>query len=235
MSEVTNTPPISNSTPVKEEKIFLEGPRSRWEELVFSFKVLLEFIRGFRVLHFVGPCVAVFGSARVAEGSPYYALASRMGAEVSKLGFTIMTGGGPGIMQAANRGAKNVGGFSIGCNIILPKEQQPNTYLDRWFECRYFFVRKVLMFKYSQAFVIMPGGIGTMDEFFEALTLIQTRKILDFPVIVMGKDYWQPVQQMMETMLKSHMIDSTDLNLMLFTDSVEEAVAHIQKHALEKY
>ncbi|MDJ1466225.1 LOG family protein [Xanthocytophaga flava] len=235
MSEVTNTPPISNPTPVKEEKIFLEGPRSRWEELVFSFKVLLEFIRGFRVLHFVGPCVAVFGSARVAEGSPYYALARRMGAEVSKLGFTIMTGGGPGIMQAANRGAKDAGGFSIGCNIILPKEQQPNPYLDRWFECRYFFVRKVLMFKYSQAFVIMPGGIGTMDEFFEALTLIQTRKILDFPVIVMGKDYWQPVQQMMETMLKSHMIDSTDLNLMLFTDSVEEAVAHIQKHALEKY
>lgn len=236
MSE-TVVPPAPATAPasVKEEKYFLEGPRSRWREFTFSFQVLLEFIRGFRVLHFVGPCVAVFGSARVPEGAPYYALARRVAAEISKLGFTIMTGGGPGIMQAANQGAKDTGGFSVGCNIILPKEQSPNPYLDRWFECRYFFVRKVLMFKYSQAFVIMPGGIGTMDEFFEALTLIQTRKILDFPVVVMGTDYWQPMKDMLDSMLRAHMIDAADLNLMLFTDSVEEAVAHIQKHAIEKY
>jgi hypothetical protein len=154
---------------------------------------------------------------------------------VSKLGFTVMTGGGPGLMQAANRGAREAGGPSVGCNIILPKEQEPNPYLDRFFECKYFFVRKVLMFKYSHAFVIMPGGIGTMDEFFEALTLIQTRKILDFPVVVMGTDYWQPLRNMLDNMLAARMIDPADLDLMLFTDSLDEAADHIRKYALEKY
>jgi uncharacterized protein (TIGR00730 family) len=182
-----------NRFPDDEEKYFLEGPRSRAREFFFSIRVLWEFIRGFRVLHFVGPCIAVFGSARVKPGTKYYDQAREMGAGICGSGFTVMTGGGPGIMEAANRGARESGGRSVGCNIKLPKEQAPNVYLDRYFSSRYFFIRKVLMFKYSYGFVIMPGGIGTMDEFFEALTLIQTHKIHDFPVVLMNKSYWEPV------------------------------------------
>lgn len=217
------------------EKIFLEGPRSRFSELWFSFKILWEFIRGFRVLHFVGPCVAVFGSARVKEDSEYYDDARKMGAGLVSLGFTVITGGGPGIMEAANRGAQENGGYSIGCNIQLPKEQQPNKYMDKWFVCRYFFVRKVLMFKYSNAFVIMPGGIGTLDEFSEALTLIQTHKILDFPIVIFGKDYWEPLMPLFQQMLEANMISAGDLKYVLFTDSMDEALDHIQKVAFEKY
>jgi len=217
------------------EKIFLEGPRSRLSELGFSIKVLWEFIRGFRVLHFVGPCVAVFGSARVKEDSDYYNDARKMGAGLANLGFTVITGGGPGIMEGANRGAREAGGYSVGCNIQLPKEQQPNKYMNKWFVCRYFFVRKVLMFKYSSAFVIMPGGIGTLDEFFEALTLIQTHKILDFPIVIFGKAYWEPLTPLFHQMLEARTIDASDLKYVLFTDSMEEALAHIQKVAIEKY
>ena len=149
------------------ETVFLEGPHSRWQELKFLFHVLGQFIYGFRKLHFLGPCVTVFGSARFKETHPYYGKAREIGAEVVKLGFTIMTGGGPGIMEAANRGAKEAHGRSIGCNIILPHEQKPNGYLDRWVDIDYFFIRKVLLTKYSYAFVVMPGGYGTLDEFFE--------------------------------------------------------------------
>lgn len=221
--------------PENEEKYFLEGPRSRLLELRFLFKILVEFIRGFRVLHFVGPCVSVFGSARTKPDTPFYDAAYKMGAGIAGLGFTVMTGGGPGIMEAANKGAYEANGFSVGCNIVLPKEQQPNGFMQKYFSCQYFFVRKVLMFKYSYAFVIMPGGIGTMDEFFEALTLIQTRKILDFPVILMGKSYWEPLMPLFHKMLEARMIDTNDLKYMLFTDSEEEALAHIQKYAIEKY
>jgi uncharacterized protein (TIGR00730 family) len=210
------------------EKIFLEGPRSRIKELVFAVKILFEFISGFRALHFLGPCVAVFGSARVKSDSPYYESARQIGSGLAKLGFTTITGGGPGIMEAANRGARESNGQSVGCNIKLPKEQQPNPYLDKWFVCKYFFVRKVLMFKYSDAFIIMPGGIGTLDEFFEALTLIQTKKILDFPIIVFGKKFWEPLQPIFAGLLESKMIAAEDLKLVLFTDSVEEALQHIQ-------
>lgn len=217
------------------EKVFLEGPRSRFREFIFAIKVLFEFISGFRVLHFLGPCVAVFGSARVAEDSPFYGQARSLGSGLAKLGFTVITGGGPGIMEAANRGAKEAGGNSVGCNILLPKEQHPNPYLDKWFLCKYFFVRKVLMFKYSDAFIIMPGGIGTLDEFFEALTLIQTRKILDFPIIVFGKAFWEPLKPMLNSLLQHQMIAVEDLNLLLFTDSVEEALAHIEEVAMLKY
>jgi len=229
----TTTPP--QAPEAKEERRFLEGPRSRSKELFFSLRVLREFIRGFRALHFVGPCITLFGSARVAEGSPYYELARKMGAEVSNLGFTVMTGGGPGIMEAANRGAKETGGRSVGCNIILPVEQQPNRYLDKWFECRYFFVRKVLMFKYSYGFVILPGGMGTMDELFETITLIQTKKILNFPVVLMGKDYYEPLYAFVRRMVDFGMISPEDLDLLLFTDSVDEAIVHLQKHAAVQF
>lgn len=217
------------------EKIFLEGPRSRWMEFSFSLKVLFEFIRGFRALHFVGPCVAVFGSARVAEQTPFYEEARAIGSRLAGMGFSVITGGGGGIMEAANRGARENKGISIGCNIKLPKEQRPNPYMDKWFECKYFFVRKVLMFKYSQAFVIMPGGIGTMDEFFEALTLIQTHKIVDFPIVIFGKTYWEPLMPLFHQMLHSSMIDPDDLKYVLFTDSQDEAMEHIRTVALEKY
>jgi len=217
------------------EKIFLEGPRSRIKELMFTIKIWIEFISGFRVLHFLGPCVAVFGSARVAEGSPYYESARKIGAGLARQGFTTITGGGPGIMEAANRGAKENLGQSVGCNIRLPKEQQPNPYLDKWFICKYFFVRKVLMFKYSDAFIIMPGGIGTLDEFFEALTLIQTKKIIDFPIILFGKEFWSPLQPLFNSMLTAEMIGGEDLKLILFTDSVEETLEHIRKVALAKH
>lgn len=234
MIETEPTSPQAASK-VREERRFLAGPRSRAKELWFSFKILREFISGFRTLHFVGPCVTIFGSARVAEDNPYYALARNMGQAVSKMGLTVMTGGGPGIMEAANRGARDAGGRSVGCNIILPIEQQPNPYLDTWFECKYFFVRKVLMFKYSYGFVILPGGMGTMDELFEAVTLIQTKKILNFPVVLMGKDYYQPLYDFIRRMVDFGMISPEDLNLLLFTDSIEEAVVHLEKHAIVQF
>ncbi len=217
------------------EKVFLEGPRSRFREFIFAIKVMFEFISGFRILHFLDPCVAVFGSARIKEGSHYYESARKIGAELAKLGFTTITGGGPGLMEAANRGAKENHGTSVGCNILLPKEQQPNPYLDKWFSCNYFFVRKVLMFKYSDAFIIMPGGIGTLDEFFEALTLIQTRKILDFPIVLFGKEFWQPLQPLFNTMIKAGTIAPEDLNYVLFTDSIDETMAHIKTIAMNKH
>ncbi|OON69931.1 TIGR00730 family Rossman fold protein [Hymenobacter sp. CRA2] len=225
--------PIAHA--IAAERRFLAGPRSRRSELRFLWTVLREFLRGFRALHFVGPCVSVFGSARVREDSPYYEQARQLGAGLSRQGFTVLTGGGPGIMEAANRGAREAGGPSVGCNIVLPQEQQPNAYLDRWLLCRYFFVRKVLLVKYSYAFVIMPGGIGTLDELFEALTLIQTRKILDFPVVVVGRAYWQPLLELLTRMGEAGMVAPTDLHLLTYTDSVDEALAHIEQHAVVKY
>ena len=184
----------------KPEIQFLEGPSSRWQDFKFVLKVCVEFIRGFRALNFIGPCVTIFGSARFKEDSEYYDLTRRFAAEVSKLGFTILTGGGPGLMEAANRGAKDVGARSVGCNIVLPMEQEPNPYLDKWVNIRYFFVRKTLLIKYSYAFVIMPGGFGTLDELFEAMTLIQTGKIMAFPVIIFCKDYHKEMIEHIEKM-----------------------------------
>lgn len=218
-----------------EETAFLEGPRSRMAEIRFLAKVIRQFIYGFRKLHFVGPCVTVFGSARFAEDHPYYIQARQVGSEIAQLGFTIMTGGGPGIMEAANRGARDVGGKSIGCNIILPHEQKPNPYLDLWVDFDYFFVRKTLLSKYSYAFVVMPGGYGTLDEFFEAITLIQTGKFQRFPVVLMGKDYHDNLYRHLQCLVDSQTIDPTDIELFLFTDSVEEAVTHIQKYAIDGF
>lgn len=211
-----------------DARTFLVGPRSRVSEALRVGRISLEFIKGFRALHFVGPCVTVFGSARFTEDHPYYGLGREMGARIARLGLTTMTGGGPGIMEAANRGAKESGGRSIGCNIVLPKEQKPNPYVDRWIEFRYFFVRKVMLVKYSVAFVVLPGGFGTLDELFEALTLVQTRKIEGFPIVLMGVDYWGPMMSFFrETLVRNATIDPQDLDLIKLTDSPDEAIAHL--------
>ncbi|MGE0813553.1 MAG: TIGR00730 family Rossman fold protein [Vicinamibacterales bacterium] len=215
--------------------VMLAGPRSRIRELGTILRAGRDFIRGYRVLHFVGPCVTIFGSARIGEDHPSYALAREMGAAVARLGFTVMTGGGPGVMEAANRGARDVGGASVGCNIELPFEQAPNPYLDRSVTCRYFFVRKVLLFKYSYAFVALPGGLGTLDELTEALTLIQTGKIKQFPVVLMGTTYWAAFTEMLQTMVTAGTISKSDLDLMLVTDSVTDAIAHLQRHAIQGF
>lgn len=219
----------------KAESKFLEGPRSRSYEFFFSFRVLLEFIKGFRVLHFVGPCITVFGSARFKEGHPNYQHAYEIGKRIGKSGITLMTGGGPGIMEAANRGAFENGGISVGCNIELPFEQSANPYMHKWVTIKYFFVRKVLLVKYSIAFIVMPGGFGTMDEFWETLTLIQTKIISDFPVVLFGKDYFEPLQQMLNKMVDEKTISPEELKLVLFTDDVDEVEQHIQKFVLQNY
>jgi uncharacterized protein (TIGR00730 family) len=219
-------------TQAKAEELFLEGARSRSRELLTLLRVMRDFLRGFRVLHFVGPCVTVFGSARIKSDTPYYELTRKMGAAIAELGFTVMTGGGGGIMEAANRGAKDVGGRSVGCNIELPHEQKPNTWLDRFVTLRYFFVRKTLLMKYSYAFVIMPGGAGTLDEMFEALTLIQTGKIKSFPVVIMGTKYWGDLLPFIHKMADEGMIAASDPELVYATDSVEDAIAHIREKAI---
>lgn len=219
----------------REERVFLKGPQARSWELWMLWRIVREFLRGFRVLHFVGPCVTVFGSARFAEDHRYYGLARQIGGRLSEIGFTVMTGGGPGIMEAANRGAKESGGYSIGCNITLAHEQKPNPYLDRVLTFRYFFIRKVMLVKYSYAFVVMPGGVGTMDELFEAVTLIQTGKIQNFPVVLMCSDYWKPLAAFLKGMVEAGTIAASDLDLLLMTDSVDEAMAHIQEHAVKQF
>lgn len=213
---------------------FLEGPRSRWADFKFVINVCIEFIKGFRALHFSGPCVTIFGSARFTEDHPYYKQAQQFAAKAAQLGFAILTGGGPGIMEAANRGAKDVGGRSVGCNIVLPFEQKPNPYLDKWVNIRYFFVRKTLLIKYSYAFVIMPGGFGTMDELFEAMTLIQTRKIKDFPVIIFNSEYHKELLDYIEKMRQLKTISEEDLELFLVTDSIDEGIDLIKK-CIEKF
>lgn len=218
-----------------EEKKFLDGPRSRWAELKYAFSVFHQLIIGLRKLHFIGPCVTIFGSARFKEEHPYYKLTRQVSSEIANLGFAIMTGGGPGIMEAANRGAKDVGGLSIGCNIVLPNEQQHNPYLDSFVTLDYFFVRKELLRKYSFAFIVMPGGFGTLDEFFEALTLVQTHKTEKFPIVIMGVDFHQNLLEHIQRMAKEQTINEDDLKLILFTDSVEEAVNHIQKYSIDAF
>jgi uncharacterized protein (TIGR00730 family) len=221
--------------PGRADEIFLEGPNSRIAEFCTLLRVMRDFLRGYRALHFVGPCVTVFGSARIKPDDPHYELALKMGAAIARLGFTVMTGGGPGIMEAANRGAKEVGGRSVGCNIELPFEQGSNMYLDRCIRLHYFFVRKALLIKYSYAFVVMPGGVGTLDELFEALTLIQNGKIKNFPIVIMGTDYWRQLIDFIEQMAQRGKISPSDLNLIFATDSVEEAIAHIRAKAIERF
>lgn len=219
--------------PHKHERQFLSGPRSRWQELRYAFSVVFQFIKGFRGLHFNGPCVTFFGSARFNEDHEYYQQAREMAAEISKLGFTIMTGGGSGIMEAANRGAKDANGKSIGCNIVLPHEQKPNRFLDKYVTIEYFFVRKELLRKYSQAFVVFPGGFGTLDEFFETITLIQTGKTEHFPIIVIGKHFHQNLIDHLKRMVAEQTISAEDLKLVLVTDDLTEALSHISECCIE--
>ncbi|MES2108314.1 MAG: TIGR00730 family Rossman fold protein [Bacteroidota bacterium] len=214
---------------------FLDGPHSRLKELKFTLQTMYDLIHGLRALHFLGPCITIFGSARFQEGHPYYELTRKAAAEFARLGFTILTGGGPGLMEAANRGAREVGGRSVGCNIQLPVEQDPNAYLDKWVYMRHFFLRKVLLVKYSFAFVVMPGGFGTLDEYFEALTLIQTRKIHDFPVIIFGKEYHQELLAHIAVMQRNATIGDLDTSLYLVTDDIAEAVALIRENSIKKF
>ena len=208
---------------------FLSGPRARLSEFFRACRIFAEFIKGFRALHFVGPCVTVFGSARFPAGHPHYELARDVGKRIAGIGMTTMTGGGPGIMEAANRGAREAGGRSIGCNIVLPQEQRENPYLDRFVTFRYFFVRKVMLVKYSYAFVVMPGGFGTLDELYEAVTLVQTKKIEGFPVVLMGTDYWKPmIEFMRDSMVRAGTISPDDMDIFTITDDPDAAVAVIK-------
>jgi uncharacterized protein (TIGR00730 family) len=215
---------------------FLAGPRSRLAELRRALVIFGELIAGFRRLHFVGPCVTVFGSARFAEGHPYYQLGREVGRALAARGFTVMTGGGPGIMEAANRGAREAGARSIGCNIQLPVEQQPNPYLDVMIEFRHFFVRKVMLVKYSYGFIALPGGFGTMDEIFETLTLIQSAKLADFPLVLVGRAYWQPLIALMrDPMLAAGAIDPGDVDRILVTDDADAAAAAVHERAVHRF
>jgi uncharacterized protein (TIGR00730 family) len=219
-----------------DELRFLQGPQRRGFELGKAFRIFGELMHGFRALHFVGPCVTVFGSARFQEGHPYYALARDVGARLSRAGFTVMTGGGPGVMEAANRGAKDAGGYSVGCNIELPQEQRPNPYLDRWITFRHFFVRKLMLVKYSYAFLALPGGFGTLDEIFEVATLIQTEKIKQFPLVLMGREFWRPLLDFLRTRFVAEAtIDPADYDRLLVTDSAEEAVRSVTDIALTQF
>lgn len=214
----------------EHEKQFLKGSRDRSDELASAGRIFLEFVHGFAALDIQRPCVTVFGSARFHEGHRYYDLARQLGRALAEAGYVVMTGGGPGIMEAANRGAKEAGGLSIGCNIQLPREQEPNEYLDRFVHFEHFFVRKVMLLKYSQAFVVMPGGLGTLDEVFEAATLMQTRKIESFPIIAMGGEFWQPMRTFIrDTLVAEATISPEDLDLITLTDSVEEALNIIRQ------
>ncbi len=214
---------------------FIAGPNSRWEELKTLWFIFFDFFRALRTFHFVGPCVTVFGSARLKEGTPWYDKTRQVAGEISQLGFTVMTGGGPGIMEAANRGAREAGGRSVGINIILPFEQQVNPYLDASVDMRYFFTRKTLLIKYSYAFVVMPGGLGTMDELFEALTLIQTGKLHLFPVILFGVEYWTPMMRALWRMRDEGLIKPADLDLVTLTDSIAEAMAVLKEKSIRKF
>lgn len=221
--------------PSSKQPLYLEGPQSRGFEFRFAFKVFLETIMGNRSLYFVGPCITVFGSARFKEDHPYYAAAREFGKRIADAGLTVMTGGGPGIMEAANRGAFENNGASVGCNIRLPFEQQPNRYMHKWITFDYFFLRKGMMLKYSYAFIVMPGGFGTMDEFFSTLTLIQTKSITQFPMVLFGKDFYKPLMDTIELMKKEGTISLEDLSLVLFTDDIDEAMSHINGYLSRNY
>lgn len=213
-----------------------------WDETVMKdswmvFKVMAEFVDGYEKLAKIGPCVSIFGSARLKPESKYYEMAVEIAEKITKIGFGIITGGGPGIMEAGNKGAFNAQGKSIGLNIDLPFEQHFNPYINRSYSMNfdYFFVRKVMFIKYSQGFIVMPGGFGTLDELTEALTLIQTNKIGKFPIVLVGSEFWSGLLDWFkETLLKEKMINPDDLNLYRVVDTADEAVAHI-KAFYDKY
>jgi uncharacterized protein (TIGR00730 family) len=218
-----------------KRSLYLEGPQSRSVEFAFAWKVFWQILAGNRALYFVGPCITVFGSARFKEDHPYYGVAREFGKRIAAMGFTVMTGGGPGIMEAANRGAFETGGNSVGCNIHLPMEQQPNKYMQKWITFDYFFLRKAMLQKYSYAFIVMPGGFGTLDELFNTLTLIQTKSITQFPVVLYGKSYYEPLLEMFRKMKIEETILVNDFNLLLVTDDLDEAMNHIRTYISNNY
>lgn len=218
------------------EERFLRGPGKRLAELRKALNIFFEFTRGFRAFSSLPPAVTVFGSARFGHDSPHYQLARNVARCLAEEGFAVMTGGGPGIMEAANRGAHEVGGVSVGCNITLPAEQRPNPYVAPWIEFEHFFVRKVMLVKYSCAFIAMPGGFGTLDEMFETATLVQTGKICDFPMIMMGVDYWRPLRDALSsTLLRHGAIDEEDLERLVLTDDVAEVGRCIRECARRRF
>jgi uncharacterized protein (TIGR00730 family) len=220
----------SERTPgCQREADWLRGPDDLLTDFDRAVTVFNEFVHGYRALLDLGPTITVFGSARLAAGSPYYELTRSATRRLAEAGFTVMTGGGPGIMEAANRGAKEGGGLSVGCNIVLPHEQEPNPYLDRSLTFDYFFVRKVMLVKYSSGFLFMPGGLGTLDEVFETLTLMQTDKLKDFPCVAMGVDFWRPLIEFAErSLLATGTLSPGEIELEL-TDDPQAAVDYIQR------
>jgi|SRR5579883_48190 len=218
-----------------DETKFLQGPAPRKSEFWQAIRMFRELVYGFRKLHFVGPCVTVFGSARFDERHRFYGMAREVGQLLAKSGFTVMTGGGPGIMEAANRGAKDAHGRSLGCNIVLPKEQKPNPYVDSWIDFEYFFIRKIMLVKYSYAFIALPGGFGTLDELFEVATLIQTGKVKSFPIALMGTDYWRPLLDQLRLMVTEKTIDPLDLDSLIVSDSPGEVVSGITDTAMKHF
>ncbi len=221
--------------PLLQPETMTEAERVAWQRKQFEdlWRVHIisgEFARGFDTLSRLGPCITIFGSARTPETSPEYALARRAAAECVRRGYGVITGGGPGIMEAANRGAREAGGVSIGLNILLPHEQGFNAYVDREHSVNFefFFVRKTMLVKYAQGYICMPGGFGTLDELSEALTLIQTGKMTRFPIVLVGVEFWGHfVDWLKGTLLDNGLISPQDLDLFTLTDSPEEAVATI--------
>jgi uncharacterized protein (TIGR00730 family) len=216
-------PPAGRAT-TQSEFQFLMTTRTPEREMERLARIQDEFVRGFRALSSLGPAVTVFGSARFTADHPYYRLAQAVGRELARAGFATLTGGGPGIMEAANRGAHEAGGASVGLNIVLPHEQRANPYVDRSVEFRYFFVRKVMLVKYSCGFIVMPGGLGTLDEFFEAATLVQCKKIGPFPVVLMGAEFWSGMRTWGRFMMQQGVFDAEELRFGRVTDSPGEAV-----------
>lgn len=215
---------------IDHDEHLLTAEQVRRKDYDRSLRIWWEFMRGFNAFRGLGSTVTLFGSARFGEDHEYYDLARRMGRSLANHGYSVMTGGGPGLMEAANRGAQEVGGRSLGCNIRLPHEQYANPYVERSLEFHYFFVRKVMLLKYSSAFVVLPGGFGTLDEIFETATLIQTGKIKNFPIVVLGTQYWSDLTRFLEdTMLPAGTIDSADLSLFFSTDDPDEGTEYILK------
>lgn len=211
------------------EQAFLGGRRRKQADVESAVAIFLEFLRGFELFEVPEPCVTVFGSARIGPSEPLYDLARTLGDRLARNGFAVMTGGGPGLMEAANRGAKEAGGYSMGCNIHLRTEQKPNDWLDAFVQFEHFFVRKVMLVKYSSAFVVMPGGFGTVDEAFEIATLIQSGKLTRFPIVAIGSRFWEPVRSLLrDTMVSQNLIDEDDLKIVKLTDDVDEAIAWIK-------